>query len=333
MALLILPRHFQSRAELYQQLSRLTSAGIGLPQAVEIQRRSPPARSFREPLAIVQNQLAAGATFADALRATGNWLPAFDAALLHAGEQSGRLPACFELLSQHYERAGVLLRKSISSLLYPALLFHMAVLIAPLQELVRTSNVLGYLARVLVVLLPVYAVVGFIVLALQGQHGERWRSWIESILQYVPLLGTARRKLALARLASALEALTAAGVNIVEAWTLSAAACGSPAIRKAVAGWTPQFETGSTPSELVRSSRVFPELFANLYHTGEMTGSLDQTLRRLHRLYQDEGEQQLQLVADWAPKLVYLGVALVVAWQVIQFWSGYFQQINQVIGG
>ena len=54
-------------------------------------------------------------------------------------------------------------------------------------------------------------------------------------------------------------------------------------------------------------------------------------MRRLHRLYQDEGERQLQLVADWTPKLVYFGVVILVAWQVIRFWTGYFDQINQVI--
>ncbi len=90
--------------------------------------------------------------------------------------------------------------------------------------------------------------------------------------------------------------------------------------------------SGATPSEMLRLSPVFPELFANLYHTGEITGSLDDTLRRLYRLYQDDGERQLQLVADWTPKLVYFGVVILVAWQVIQFWSGYFNQINQVIG-
>jgi len=333
MALLVLPRHFQSRAELYQQFSRLTAAGIGIPQAVEIQRRSPPARSFRKPLSILLTRLAEGATFSEAVRSTGTWLPAFDAALLHAGEQSGRLPACFELLASHYERAGALLRKSITSLFYPALLFHLAVLIAPLPDLVQTWNVPGYLARILVVLLPVYAVVGFAVMALQGRHGEQWRSRVESTLQHLPLFGAARRNLALARLASALEALTAAGVNIVEAWTLSATASGSPAIRRAVEAWKPQLAAGATPGEMVRSARIFPDLFANLYHTGEITGSLDETLRRLHRLYQEEGERQLQLVAEWAPKLVYFGVVLVVAWQVIRFWSGYFEQIHRVIGG
>jgi type II secretory pathway component PulF len=332
MALLVLPRHFSSRAELYQQFSRLTAAGIGIPQAVEIQRRSPPASSFRAPLGIIQQRLAEGATFAEALHSTGNWLPSFDSALLHAGEQSGRLPSCFELLATHYERNAALLRKTLTSLFYPALLFHMAVLIAPLPDLVKTWNLFAYLAKVLLVFVPVYALVAFVVVALQGQHGERWRALIESVLHRVPLLGKARRNLALARLASALEALTAAGVNIIEGWELAATASGSPAIGNAVASWRPQLLAGATPSELLRSSAIFPELFANLYHTGEITGSLDDTLRRLYRLYQDDGERQLQLVADWTPKLVYFGVVILVAWQVIQFWSGYFNQINQVIG-
>ncbi|MBK8001410.1 MAG: hypothetical protein IPK15_22575, partial [Verrucomicrobia bacterium] len=144
------------------------------------------------------------------------------------------------LLATHYERNAALLRKTLTSLFYPALLFHMAVLIAPLQELVKTWNIVAYLAKVLVVFVPVYALVGFVVVALQGQHGERWRAMIESVLHRVPLLGKARRNLALARLASALEALTAAGVNIIEGWELAATASGSPAIGKAVVPGGPQ---------------------------------------------------------------------------------------------
>src|ERR1043166_2849389 len=154
--MLVTPRQLSRRAELYQQLSQLTAAGIGLPQAIELQQRAPACPSFREPLAVVSRELAQGATFHGALLSTGRWLPAFDAALLQAGEQSGRLPACFKLLAEHYENAAGLLQKMISSLLYPALLFHMAVFVGPLPEFFRSWNVAAYLARTLCVLLPVY---------------------------------------------------------------------------------------------------------------------------------------------------------------------------------
>jgi len=331
MSLFILPRHFSNRAELYHQFSRLTSAGIGIPQAVEIQHRSPPSRSFRLPLSIVLTRIAEGATFSEAVRSTGSWLPSFDAALLHAGEQSGRLPHCFDLLATHYERNAALLKKTLTSLFYPALLFHMAILIAPLPELVRTWDVVAYLAKTVGIFVPVYAIAIFIVLVLQGQHGEKWRRIVEAVLQRVPLLGKARKNLALARLAAALEALIAAGVNIIEAWELAGAASGSSNLQEVISRWKPRLRDGATPAELAQGSRAFPELFANLYSTGEITGSLDVTLQRLHRLYQDEGERQLQLLADWTPKVVYFGVVILVAWQVIRFWTGYFNQINEIL--
>lgn len=331
MSFLVTPGQHSQRAELYQQLSQLTAAGVGLPQAIEIQHRSPPARSFRAPLASVTRRLTEGATFHEALQSTGRWLPAFDAALIQAGEQSGRLPACFTLLAAHYQRNAALLRKTISSLIYPALLLHMAVFIGPLPELVRSWNLIAYLAKTVGVLIPLYGAVTFVIVAMQGQHGERWRSLVESILRRVPLLGKARRNLSLARLASALEALITAGVNIIEAWELAATASGSPALRRTVARWKPDLLSGVTPAEAVRNSSEFPELFANLYSTGEVTGSLDDTLRRLHTLYQSEGERQLTAVAEWTPKLIYFAVVIFVAWQVIRFYLGYFQQIDRAI--
>jgi type II secretory pathway component PulF len=327
---MVTPGQLKQRADLYQQLSQFTGAGIGLMQALELLQRAPPARSFSRPIARILETLQQGSTFADALGGAGHWVPDFDAALLRAGEQSGRLPAAFQQLAEYYESNARLLRQMLSGLIYPALLFHLAVFIFPLPELFRSWNVLAYVGKVIVVLAPLYAIAGFIIYAMQGRHGEAWRSGVESILRRVPLLGAARRNLCLARLASALEALISAGVSILKAWPLAAAACGSPALRRTVESWTPALLQGQTPSEALQASAEFPELFSNMYHTGEVTGTLDDTLRRLHVLHREEGSRQLQSVADWMPKIVYGLVALVVAWQVVRFWTGYFRQIGEL---
>ena len=331
MPLFVTPRQLSQRAELYQQLSQLSAAGLGIPQAVEVLHRSPPSRSFRPHLALITRKLNEGATFHHALLATGQWLPPFDTALLHAGEQSGRLPDSFQLLASHYETSAALLRKTLSSLGYPALLFHMAVLIGPLPDFFRDWNLFDYIAKTFGIFIPVYTVIGLLLYATQGQHGEHWRGIIESIAHRIPLVGSARRSLANARLSSALEALINAGVTIIEAWELASDASGSPALRKAVHAWKPRLLDGVTPAEELRDTPEFPELFTNLYQTGEVTGSLDVTLRRLHRLYQDQGERQLRTVAEWTPKIVYFGIVIMVAWRVISFWSGYFDQINRTI--
>jgi len=81
----------------------------------------------------------------------------------------------------------------------------------------------------------------------------------------------------------------------------------------------------------VRAGAVFPETFANLYASGEVSGKLDETLRRLYAYYQEEGTLKLQAFATWTPRLIYLVIVLCIAYFIIQFYVGYFGQINQAI--
>ena len=329
MSFFVTPGQHARRADLYHQLGQLTAAGIGLVEALEIQRRSPPLPSFRKPLAAILNQLSAGASFGDAVQSAHPWLTSFETALLDTGDRSGRLPATFQLLAEHFTSRAAMLRQAISGMAYPAFLLHFAVLIGPLPDLILKGDILTYFAKTLAILIPIYLVVGLAVFAMQGRHGESWRGLVESILHRVPLLGTARRSLALARLTSALEALVSAGVNIIEGWQLAAAASGSPALRRAVAGWQPRLAAGVTPADALDCTREFPELFANMYRTGETTGKLDDTLRSLHALYLDEGERKLKALAEWLPKIAYLMVAAMIAWRVISFYAGYFSQFAE----
>ena len=81
------PAQFARRAEFYHQLGSLTGAGLGLIRGLETLQRNPPARSYRQPIRRVLEQLAHGYTFAESLRRVGQWLPGFDVALLEAGSR------------------------------------------------------------------------------------------------------------------------------------------------------------------------------------------------------------------------------------------------------
>jgi len=218
MALVITPRQLARRAELYHQLGQLTDAGIGLMQAIDTIRRSPPSRSFTIPLSRIYHSLEQGNTFGSSVRTAGTWVPGFDGALLDAGERSGRLPQCFKLLAHYYTERSQLARQVIGDLTYPLFLFHFAILIGPFPDLVLSGNIIGYLAKVLGVLVPIYVIVGVVLFASQASHGETWRAAMEALTRYVPFLGAARRALSLSRLAAALEALINAGVPVIEAW-------------------------------------------------------------------------------------------------------------------
>jgi type II secretory pathway component PulF len=331
MPLVITPAQLERRAELYHQLGTFLAAGMTFQQGLEQLAQHPPSRLLQPAISRWLDYLNEGCTVTDAVSRLGRWMPAFDLALVEAGEKSGRLDACFKLLSIYYSERAQMARQVISDLLYPLFIFHFAVVLFPFIQLVQTGSVFQFVISILMVLGPLYAGVFLLLLACQGRHGEMWRAAIESLLRPVPLLGTARRYLALARLSAALEALLNAGVSILGAWELAANASGSPAIGRVVRSWKVPFENGSTPSELVSSAPAFPDVFRNLYHTGEISGTLDDSLKRLRDFYQQEGARKMRLVAQWTPRLIYFGIVIYVGFRILSFYAGYFRQLNDVM--
>src|SRR3954454_22354226 len=149
------PGQLAKRGEFYHQLGQLTAAGIGLLKAIEIQRRSPPAQSYKRPLSIILQHLGQGSSFSESIRHTGPWMPEFDQALLDAGERSGRLAAWFQMLAEHYAERSRLAKQLISDSAYPFFLFHFAIFIGPFPDLFLNHNLLAYVAKTFGVLIPV----------------------------------------------------------------------------------------------------------------------------------------------------------------------------------
>ncbi len=327
MPLILTPRRLRQRSEFYRELTALLNAGLPLLQTLDQLRAHPPDRAWQPDLARAAAEIENGATFTEALRCLGSRLTAFDRALVEAGERSGRLAECSHLLADYYDERARLARTLLAQVAYPVVLIHLAVLIFPtsaLTALVWRSEVGAFLLQKLALLLPAYGLVFLALLAWQGDRGEAWRALLERVTEAVPVLSTARREQALARLAAALEALISAGVSIVEAWDLAAAASGSPALQRAVAAWRSPMAAGEPPSGLMSRSAEFPTVFANLYHTGEVSGQLDQELRHLHRYYQDAATHRMRLFVRGSATCLYVAVLVAVGYQVISFWSGYF---------
>lgn len=330
--MIITPGQLTHRANFYFQLASLLSAGVPIMQALEM-ARSTESRAYRHGISSVLDHLNQGSTLTDALNATGDWLPVFDRALLAAGETSGRLDSSFRSLGEYYTTRAAMLRQLISGAAYPVFVAHLAVLIFPtsyLTNLFLSNGARAFLLQKTAVLLPCYILLALIVFAFQGTHGEHWRSILEQFTNRIPLLGSARRDLAFGRLSAALEALLSAGVPIIQAWDLAATATASPRLRRIVTTSIPLMEAGMLPSDTLRQSSVFPDLFRSLYKTGEVSGQLDQTLRRLQHHYEEQGALKIQNLANWTPKIIFLMVAVAVGYQVIKFYTGYFDQINQI---
>jgi type IV pilus assembly protein PilC len=330
---MVTPRQLNRRSQLYDQLGSLTAAGVPLIQAMEMASRDRSLRSSRKTMLELIGHLREGHTFSDAMKKVEGWLPEFDVALLSVGEQTGRLDTSFKLLARYYASRARIIRDTISGLFVTGMTLNVFLLVFPLGLLIafvlgfinnQYAQCLPFLIEKAVVYGALYGSVLFLAFACQGNRGEGWRAFVENIFNLIPLLRTAIKYLALARLASALSALTNAGVSVIKSWELAGSACGSPSLKREILAWTPQLETGATPADMVNQIRYFPEMFANLFNTAEISGKLDETLVRLHTYYEEEGFRTLHLFTRIVNAIVYATIAVIVGISVIRFYVGYF---------
>jgi type IV pilus assembly protein PilC len=330
MSFIVTPGKLKQRAELYHQLGSMLSAGIPLPQAVDMAGMHLPNRASKNALLKIGQGLQEGQTFAQSMAGLSGWMTSFDLALLSAGEQSGRLDAIFKTLAGYYDSRARIIRDTISEMLQSIITIHVFLFLFPLSLLIQavTKGAFGtFVLQKLIVFGALYGSVIVVLYLCQGQRGENWRVILESISRRIPFLGKARQYLALARLSAALEALINAGISIISAWDLSSIASGSVSVRRTVETWRPQIEAGMPPSELINSSNLFPEMFANLYHTGETSGQQDETLKRLHRYYEEEGFRLLRLFTRLLNGIIFAIVVIFVVHAIFSFYLGYFGAI------
>lgn len=340
--MIVTPWELNRRAQLYEQLASMIAAGVPLMKALEMAGRNPAIRASRKVIPVLIGQMQEGHTFTDSMVKVKGWLPEFDVALLSVGEQTGRLDESFKLLARYYASRAKIIRDTIAGLAITAVTLHVFLLVFPLGFLISfargfmdnsLTECLPFLAEKLLVFGLIYGVVVFLIFACQGKRGEGWRAFVESIFHKVPVLRTAVKYLAIARLASALGALTGAGVPVIRSWELAAAACGSPRLKREVLKWIPQIQGGLTPAEMVSQISYFPEVFSNLYHTAELSGKLDETLVRLHTYFEEEGFHALQLFARILNGVIYATVVAVVAYNVIRFWMNYYGGLMNNLNG
>lgn len=330
---MVTPGQLAQRADLYFQLSQLSTAGIPLLQCLDSVGASPRVK-LRPALMRLRMGLEEGHTLADAIEPLGAWFSHFERALLDAAEQSGRLPETFRQLFHHYEEKAATARQVIALTAYPALLFHLAVLIFPIEALtglVLKGQWVQFLFGKAMMLGPLYALVLLAVYLSQETRSQSWRTIWDGLLHSIPVLGSARRDLALARLSASLDALIRAGVPIIQAWRISGPASGSPRFNRSVQRMVPQMEAGRPPSEVLRQDHLFPDIFTNQYAAGELSGKLDENLNRLHQYYLEEGNRRMRRTVLVAGGLLYAGIVLMVVWRVLSFYIDYFRKIGEFI--
>jgi general secretion pathway protein F len=306
----------KQQAHLYRNLHTMLKAGIGILRALEMAGRNSPgrgARACRE----MPRKIAQGRDLAQAMSESPRAFPAIDVQLVQAGEMSGRLSETFLELSRWYDLRQKIRTNLVNGLLLPGLILHAAALVAPLPAFVLgqadlTGYILSGLALLAVFYVPLLLVLAVVYLT-PATGGAR--ALLDYVASGIPVLGRGLAQWAYARTFRVLSMLLSAGVPIARASRIASDLCPNAKIRRQFASAARSVESGASFSTGLGPSML--REYRESLVIAEETGTLQESLDRLAELAEQAAERSMTQLSVWLPRLVYLLILLLLAWQVI----------------
>lgn len=299
-----------------ESMAMMLEAGIQPDEAAALLAEDSGTGPMQQAALSIQKSLLLGESLSQAARASGVF-PDYAVRMIAAGEVSGRTDRVLRSLARHYASQDQLQKKLKSSVFYPGVLLGLtalilAVLVAKVlpvftgvyQSLsgslaassygyIRFAYAVGWAALLLTLLLAALLVAG---LVLSGSSAGARR--LSALFEKLPLTAPAARKLAVARLSSALTLFLASGVDADTALTAAADMVDHQALRAQLQACHQEMEQGKGLATVLFEHKIFEPLYGRMLLSGARSGQTDSVLARLTQLFTQDAQTALDRLID-----------------------------------
>jgi type IV pilus assembly protein PilC len=332
-----------------QELATLLKAGMPLVQSLEILRRRVHNPLFKSVLDDVYERVRAGNSLSEAFEAHGALFPGVYTASLLAGEKSGSLEQVIRRYVAYVKVVASVRRKTISALVYPAILLLLSIGVVALIVLkvvpefglfyAQLSEELPASTRLIVAISEfagaymLFLVVGaaaagagiWVWLKQPGQR-QRFDRWVLRL----PGLGPIAGKFATSQAARTLATLLGGGIPLVNAIDVSAKAIRNQYIARQLTSAAQQVREGRALSSAMAESGAFQDVAVKMVEVGESTGALQDMLNSLADFYDEEIETNLGRFVTLVEPILLIVMGLVIAGLLLSLYMPLFNLSNSL---
>lgn len=311
------------RADLFSQLAAMEEAGLPFDKALDI-LELPPNEGAR--LKETRKLIRRGRGIADA-GLKGGLFTALEASLVSAATLSGSPARTYRLIADQCARRAARVKSVKSRMILPVVMIAGWIILGPVPYLVMgTLSPGGYVLKHLLPWIAVgviaYRLIGLLLRPDGGAHSS-WRIHLDRALPFVPLFGPMEVRRNLRDFFDSLALLLEGGVPIVEGFPGALETVRNQAVKAELAQIKPRIAGGGSFSQALSGLSLFGRRRSyELIRTGEASGTLPRMLFRYAEAETASIERFDDLVAEWVPRLVYAGAAVLIGYGLIQ--SGAF---------
>ncbi len=315
-----------------RQFATLIRAGISIVEATNILARQSTSKPLKKALEEVEEDVRTGTAFSQAIAKHPKVFPDLFINMMRSGEATGNIDETLDRLANTFEKQFRIKKKVQSTMTYPAILllitigvvFFLLIYIVP--TFVQTFDEMGAelpLITVITVKISDWltsfwwliligilgAVIGFNSLY---KKNKKFNYLVHYSMLRVPIFGPLLQKTAISRLTRTLSSLFSSAVPILHAITISERVSGNPVISEVMIEARESLEKGSTLTEPLQKSWLFPPLVTSMTQIGESTGSLDYMLEKIADFYEEEVDRAVDTLKSLIEPAMILFLAIIV---------------------
>lgn len=290
-----------------RELAVLLRAGLPIDRALKVMIDMAVEIKVRDLLEELLSSIKAGKGLSQALLSYPEVFSNFYVNMVRSGEASGHLAEVLTRLADYLTNAKSVRSGVVSALVYPAILFTVAVLsivgmlgfVVPQFETLFNDmgDALPVLTRIVISAGDGLIRYGWLLLLLLGMTVYVVRNWLRSeegrakfdeSMVRLPFFGAIIFKYEVSRFSRTVGTLLGNGVSLLRALSIAVETVDNTHIKNSLRVLEPAVKRGQRMSVALEETGTFSPLVIQMIRVGEESGSLDQMMTELADVYDDE---------------------------------------------
>ena len=316
-----------------RQLSTLINGGIPVDQALDSVAKQIDSPLIKGKLSNISNKVKAGFKLSESLEDHPESFDRLYCSLVRAGETSGDLGMVLEKTSDFLERKSKISQDIIGALVYPFILFSIAIVVIVLllsfvvpevvSQFSSLNRDLPFITKSLLFLSSVFTsylfyasifitgLIGFITIRSIGY--ELFRSKLDKLFLSVPILKNSLIDSDLSRFTNSLSILRSSNISIINALEISADTISNSYLRQQVKSTANKVAEGESLASSLEKIQVIPPLVTQMIENGERSGRLEEMLEKVSVYLEDKFQSSTKITMNLLEPLIVVFLGMFVA--------------------
>ncbi|MFA4888574.1 MAG: type II secretion system F family protein [Candidatus Omnitrophota bacterium] len=327
-----------------RQLATLLGAGVTILKSLDIISLQVSSRRLYTVVKNLERDMEGGASFHQAMAKHPKVFSDLWINLVESGEASGNLAVVLARLAGYMERSAAFKTKIISAVIYPAILFVVAMgalvfltvkIIPTFAELFKGFNItLPLLTRILIKIselmrhyffIIIIGIVVGVILFRKYIATKPGRRSFENLLFHLPVFGEFFRVLVVERFTSEMSTLVESGVPILYSLEIAERSVGNLTLGEVIHKIKEGVRDGKNLSQPLEESGFFDPMAVQMVTIGEEIGELSAMFKRLNDFYTQYADTFLTRFASMFEPIMLVVIGAIVGVIVVGMFLPVFQ--------